>query len=283
MTKRYKRRTLQLIRIAYAAVLAAAIAVFTRFDLEFSDAVYTGETAFTKIFDVAGNFPALLIYTFLFAAAARLAKKKRFKGVFLALSGVFAALAVLKAASFSPNKWIYAVAAAPALPAALCFAFKHVKEETVRRLCCAFLITGIMVAVSALFVYPLKYFWGRARFYAVRAVPDRFPYSPWFRPQGPHFDWDGSSDTWLSFPSGHTMSACAFVAIPLCAYALNAKKRVTALCAVTTALVILCVLFSRVLSGMHYMTDTLFSLSICSAAFAFSIWVTNRMISPRDK
>jgi membrane-associated phospholipid phosphatase len=198
--------------------------------------------------------------------------------VFLALLGVFAALAVLRAFFLSPNKWLFAAAAAPAFPIALRFAFKYLKEETVRRLCYAFLITGIMIAASALFVYPLKFLWGRARFYAVRAIPDRFPYSPWFHPQGPRFDRNVPLDTWLSFPSGHTMSACAFVAVPLCALALDAKKRVTVPCAFLAAALILCVLFSRVLCGMHYMTDTLFSLSICSAAFVFSIRITDRMI-----
>ena len=309
----------------YAAALLGLIITFTFIDKPFSETVYSGGTAFNKIFDVLGNMSVFLIFTVLFgflsvyffyresatektientdefiknskpvipfpgedgcepdaagtgprAGPNKNHCRKRFLlAICLTASCVSAALAMMKAFSDMPGKMFISAAAALALPAACFFIAWKVHEkgpETLKRLCYALIISGIMIALSAIVVYSVKFFWGRARYFAV--IGDGLPYSPWYSPQGkPTMD-----DKWASFPSGHTMSACAFAALPLCAIALNANKWVKLLCGAGCFALILCTMLSRVFMGMHYMTDTLFSLLICSAALVAAIVITDKI------
>jgi len=109
----------------------------------------------------------------------------------------------------------------------------------------------LFVVVLWSIVHVLKIVMGRTRFLY---LDDTHVFTPWFVMNGISF-----SDNYNSFPSGHTASACTMLVIYSLYRKTWVKYTVCALIALTA--------LGRVMAGMHYCSDTLFSMFTASVLY----------------
>jgi membrane-associated phospholipid phosphatase len=122
--------------------------------------------------------------------------------------------------------------------------------------------TGLVpMAAGMALLFVLKLVWGRQRFCTMDMDKLALQFSPWYKPRGP-----GSGDTFRSFPSGHTMRAMfafwlAFFPafIKGCRPHLKAWTYGITACA---ALFALLTMFSRLILGMHFLSDVVMSAAL---------------------
>ena len=107
------------------------------------------------------------------------------------------------------------------------------------------------IVILWLIVHVLKIVMGRTRFLY---LDESHVFTPWFVMNGMSF-----SDNYNSFPSGHTASACTLLAVYRLTGRKNLKYMVCALIALTA--------LGRVMAGMHYCSDTLFSMFTASVLY----------------
>lgn len=128
----------------------------------------------------------------------------------------------------------------------------------------------VITAGSAFAVQVLKLLWGRPRFYALNLYDLAFV--PWYRIAG--FAW--RPDAFRSFPSGHTNGAAAvffLVFLPVLFPDRFRRKWIWwVICSGYTALVGL----TRIMAGMHYISDVMGGCFLYLLAFAAGAAVLER-------
>ncbi len=136
-----------------------------------------------------------------------------------------------------------------------------VPAYTERRL--RIVIAGILASVLSFgVVHLLKATWGRPRFYTIALFGIEF--TPWYKVQG--FALRG--DAFYSFPSAHAVSASAifFLTMLPMLFPSAAKKSIGIM--VGTILFTGFVCLSRIMAGMHYLSDVMAGTGIYLLTFA---------------
>ena len=131
-------------------------------------------------------------------------------------------------------------------------------NENTLRICQA----GALLAVlSVSLTTVLKVIWGRPRFCSLSE--DMHEFAEWYHIAGPAW----FEDMYKSFPSGHTTAASALLWIrylPGLDHRLQGKERILTAIAI---LWIICTALSRIMAGMHYITDTMAAFALCFTVY----------------
>lgn len=278
-----RKKTVLITAVAFLVLMAALITVFTFFDRQASTAMYSPGSAFGKIFEVFGYLPAIIVDSLLFACFYVLTGKKGVKILFhiliaVALAGgvytVFASFETENPPSYySAVKYSVMTVAGIGLSFLLVLGFKRIRLETIKKLTYIMLIGAIMATLSVMLVYLFKYVWGRTRFKDLGNSEAEY-FTMWFIPRGR----TGGE----SFPSAHAMSACSLILLPLAAWMFNMKKRTTVILTAAAALGIIAVALSRIVIGMHYFTDTLFSVLFSFGTLIVGIVITDKVYKKKN-
>jgi len=130
-------------------------------------------------------------------------------------------------------------------------------EETIRICQAGILLAAVSVSLTTI----LKLIWGRPRFWSLSA--DLHEFAEWYQIAGPAWYKDMNK----SFPSGHTTAASVILWIrylPKLDQRLQGKK---ILLTVLAILWIICTALSRIMAGMHYITDTMAGFAVCFTVY----------------
>ncbi|MBN2493312.1 MAG: dodecin domain-containing protein [Deltaproteobacteria bacterium] len=136
----------------------------------------------------------------------------------------------------------------------------------------AWAVLILSVGQAWLLTSSIKYFWGRVRF--VHLAADLAGYTPFYLPAG--------IGAGLSFPSGHVAMAFVSAPLPFFLYRRGSAAAFAAACA-AVALYGGGVAWGRIVSGSHYLTDTLFSAGLALLAAPLLLrWLTRRGAGSRE-
>ncbi len=144
-------------------------------------------------------------------------------------------------------------------------------DETKKKLMIFACVTLVMVVISQIIIYVLKFMVGRARYKAMNVLGDESLYTPWYIFNGKRVSEDPrlielgvQSNAYKSFPSGHTASSAAvyaFLCLPYIFDKFNNKKWKTILNVSTIAFTGY-IAISRIVVGAHFYSDVLFGGTI---------------------
>ncbi|WP_240842487.1 phosphatase PAP2 family protein [Acidaminobacter sp. JC074] len=254
-------------------VLIAFMAVFTFTDLSISQLLYKPGTLYGALFKVLGELPYFMVGLFstsylLITSSSenvlfRLLKKILLLFLLTRVSIHFAInirhymnlefsdfwlivlINVIIFLSFLVGLWIS----------------KRVAIETFTKLALCGLI---MCLASYILINLLKNTFGRMRF---REFKDMADYTRWYV-----INSSALNDGFKSFPSGHTSGASLILWFTLLPNALNLKVK-SYVCHLIAWIWILLTMFSRVVEGAHFVTDTTMSIIIIYITFMISTHV----------
>ena len=150
-------------------------------------------------------------------------------------------------------------------------AFKNCKQETIN----ALFKWAIVVIVSAIIangiVQGIKLFWGRMRYRAMNLIGDTSGFTPWYSINGKPALTDEqlllglTSDSFKSFPSGHTCAAASLFCLICLPSVLDKYSNKTSkiLCWTIPTVYTIIVALTRIMCGAHFFTDVLIGGSVC--------------------
>lgn len=287
--------------VLFIAIFATLLALASVFDLDVSkiltqdalkDGEYLASDTFGVAFEIFGSSPVYLIagvcVVILFWCVLRFLKLRPLREI---LAVILLASAVLAFWFFFHDMFNYisehagtedtyldgamtlvAVLSSFLATTAVVFAFRGVKDETLKKLVKFVIAFIIMAAVANLIIAIVKVPAGRMRFRAMNSSGDvNFEgFTAWYVMNGKRtptaeemamYGW--ASDAFKSFPSGHTCAAGMSYALIMLPNVLKTKKKwLRALCWIFPVAFTGVVAVSRIVVGAHYFSDVLFGGTI---------------------
>ena len=238
--------------LVLAGIFAAAMTVFTFFDLPLEKLLYTGSNAFGEMMKIAGILPTSLAGIF-FGLALVVTGPQAGRRCSSAIVGI-AALVLFTAFNLL---CIYQLNRKSMLPAAIgCCAWIAASVQVNRRITArgdgaglrkAAIIALCSITAAVLGQTAIKLLFNRPRFSALADPDSEFRY--WFY----HYPIQADS----SFPSGHaSQAALSFLLLYLQYFDARLRKKSWNIAFFVFALaVVLGTMLSRVMLGDHYLTD----------------------------
>ena len=153
----------------------------------------------------------------------------------------------------------------------MCFVFKSVKEETLKKLAKWVICFIIAAAIETILIELVKRPIGRMRYRTMNFFGDydHNGFTAWYVANGKRYgpdEWKYLADThdmYKSFPSGHTCAAGTTYCLFMLPFALGIKKKgIKALCWIFPIVYTGLVAVSRIIAGAHYFSDVLFGGTI---------------------
>ncbi|GHV83194.1 hypothetical protein AGMMS50212_05340 [Spirochaetia bacterium] len=252
-----------------ALVFLAFLGSATFLDLWIDKALFNPQSTFGAIFAVIGLLPQIGI---IFIAPAMvwavfIAKRKDIKPTGILILIFVSAVSVFRIYNdqddlpnvIKSNPWIIVLFFCALVFVVLPFAKKHPHEVLQ-----AGIIAVLVLFAGRLILDNVKMNWGRQRFFTMTDPDSQF--TRWFLPQG-----KAASDSFKSFPSGHSFSAMLSVwvsLIPVCIFGAGEKARKWSKIIVVLALLFgFTTMFSRLVLGMHFLSDVTCGAVISLACF----------------
>lgn len=256
--------------ILAAAVVAVALTIAAKFDMEASRFFYSENNVFSVIFACLGKAPAYLLlaasFSILYSYRNKESKFLSRFSAFVYLFAVFASFFLL-IYEMCENidtvvKIVLGLGIAPALSLLSVYLFSFIKKKDIKKLI-KFAVSTIITVVAVIIITLIfKAVWGRVRFYEIIAGQGEF--APWYV-----FQRGGGS----SMPSGHVaLGATVFCLTALCDCFENLKNKRYIFYIVCFAYVFLTAL-SRIAAGAHFISDTVVAAFISFAVFIGVNWV----------
>lgn len=251
-------------KLAGVIVFCVLLAVFTFLDLPVAKAMYHPDSLFGRFFEIVGTIPLPFVGVFSCVALIGTAEKRFCLGTII--SYVSGGLMLLYSAFYGvlciAHAWEatavpMAVATVVWFVASIIITKKIVKSGNGEALRKAAIIGVCASFVATIGVSVIKGFVSRPRFYALTDPDTQFTY--WFQIM-PSLENAG-------FPSGHSaQSALTFFTVFIPTF-LNVKneKQFTKTAMILSAVFTGCVMFSRMVLGMHYATDVLVGATLSIA------------------
>jgi len=296
------------IEIALASAIFVGLAIVAAlYDLAINQALYNPESLFGQFFARLGETPSYLaaptVGAILFHQNYG---ERKFFSFFPKL--LFAGL-VFAGWFFCLYAWVWGNFIDPELPYALVYqlvfsgfltvavllATSLVDKKAMKKLLLFALFVLIVAGVSNAIVQIMKAVWSRQRFRTmvdnemnaslIAAYGDKFAgFAPWYKPQSlfpspirdeayiaAHKAID--SDSFHSFPSGHTVAAAASYAIIILPIMYEKLKKYNTLFWLLPTLYTITVAISRIIMGAHYLSDVLFGGYIGLAIAALTRYI----------
>jgi membrane-associated phospholipid phosphatase len=266
--------------IVLAVFFAALLVIASFFDLQIDEYIYNPQSAFARFFAIVGMFPqdALLLLAPAMILAALFELRRTIKAAVTAAAGV--AVILVTAASLYYNLPGIAQGTGISLTivtAVVCFlilvfflaALPFAKKKPGELLITA-LIGFIAFNVGYLILQTLKTTWGRMRFYKMDDPAVQF--TKWYIPQG-----KSASDTFKSFPSGHSFSGMCAVWFALWYNFIDALKKYSPVILAAALLFGFSVMLSRMIYGRHFLSDVTVGAALSLASFALAKSLVTRV------
>lgn len=130
-------------------------------------------------------------------------------------------------------------------------------DETIRICQAGILLAACSVSLTTV----LKVIWGRPRFWSLSM--DMQEYARWYEISGPVW----FADMNKSFPSGHTTAASVILWIRYLPELDQRMKGKEIFLTVFALLWIVCTALSRIMAGMHYISDTMAGFAVCFTVY----------------
>lgn len=178
---------------------------------------------------------------------------------------------------FQPNLNLagFLLVAAAAIPVWILMRFiadhADVSTKEARNTC----IAGILLVISAMAATSiLKMIWGRPRFISLEDPLTDFV--PWYKFNG----FNASNDLHKSFPSGHTTAAATILWITMLPHLFPSLKGKEKRLWIIAIVWIAIAAFSRIMAGMHYISDTMGAFAV---ALGFFLYYRKRFFPGDDR
>lgn len=317
MQKISKRGWIEFAACLGAFIVLAVIAAIC--DLEINIALYNPQSLYGQFFARLGELPSYLaaptvgVILFHQDFGKNKTQKILLKCAFAALifAGWFYAIGVWFWENFISEEVDYAIVYklffCAVLTAGVILGTAKVDKKVMRKLLVLALFIAIAVAVSNLIVQIMKILWARQRFRTMvdneknAALIEAFVkpnggdlyrgFTPWYRPNAifrspVHTDEyirrykEIDSDTFKSFPSGHTVAAAGSFALIILPEMYKKLAKHRWMFWVFPAIYTVLVGISRIVMGAHYLSDTLFGGYIGFGIAALARWI---FVSKMDK
>ncbi|MDR3130038.1 MAG: phosphatase PAP2 family protein [Treponema sp.] len=272
--------------LSFLAVAAALLIIGTFFDLPIDERIYTPGSAIANFLAVFGMFPQYAVeflpQTMLFAILFEKRRSLKIK----VMIPVFAALLLITTAWVHDfTGYLKHQTGLPSvfLASMLCFfilvfalaALPFAKKKPNELFTVA--LTGLIAFNAGYAILQvIKTFWGRQRFFTMDNPAEQF--TKWFLPQG-----KAASDSFKSFPSGHSFAAMCAVWFAFWPRFIDCLKKYTRLILVLAILFGLAVMTSRLVLGRHFLSDVTAGASLSLASFALADYFTLRYFKPQKK
>jgi|GEM_PF-456280 len=263
------------------ALCAVLITLGSFYDYQITDALYS-KNWFAKLFTLVGNVPAMLIGVAFAACAFQYVDRSKRK----VLTAFIIVLWIIESGIASYFFWdtaqkevftgmsstlgyIFMGITPIFLIAGSFFLFRLAKtRETKTKLYYIFLILFFASFIANLVaIEGIRTFWGRPRYYTIDDIAVFF--TPWYIPQGYV---PGST----SFPSGHAASSTMALSGLLFLTQFNAKTWQKVLLIVLPVILIIGTCLSRMMLGMHFLSDVTFGFLFAASLLVASIFFTDR-------
>lgn len=248
-------------------ILVILMIVGTFYDYQIAVRLYNPDNRVAIFMEHATYVPMFyLVYFSLFMLGRHLhdspiIRKKRAYALLLVVYVMATLTFAIRVAPYADSTWRYVLVTVPPMTALAAFFAALVPVDEFRRytqLCLLYLIFFILMFPT---VHILKINFTRERFLFLETAAD---YTMWFMPQS-----GDAGFRFRSFPSGHTASGAHliwFIFIPYW-FERHRKYFYPTLIAITLWAVLAA--GSRLILGMHYLTDVTFSLLLSVLLFAF--------------
>ncbi len=241
-------------------LLFAGLAVGTFYDYQISSTLTQMEDSWARFMEIWAEPPSLLFVGFAFAALAVYVIRQKVKGhvylsVLCIIGGAISTYSTITRTVEYYSAEVYEMTLTKVLSGVgtviiLALFLKlasMIKDETLKKIKPA-LVTVVAVGLATLVIISsIKTVWGRERF---RAMEDISHFTRWYIPVGRALD-----DAHKSFPSGHTSNAVILYTLSFIFDRLGDKKKATA-AKVLAILWVALVMFSRMVCGAHFLSDT---------------------------
>jgi membrane-associated phospholipid phosphatase len=245
----------------------AAMIIATFVDLPLTRMLYNPDSQFGSFFKHFASFPGTLLGSMCFSVLTVTNPIKRnlrglnraFNGILMVIFGYTLFYVPLSSMGIHQVLW-----GLPGIAFVLFIAYMVAKLPLEKQIIMRkYAIVGaVTLAGSIVVINALKIVWGRPRYWTF--LGNEAAFRLWFIPQGFTL-----SDGLKSFPSGH----CGFAAVTLIYTMLpdvfafwKGKRKMLLLLSVAW---ILCTMFSRMILGEHFLSDTLVGVAITVGIFAY--------------
>lgn len=269
--------------LPFVLLWLCALGFATVYDLDISLAVADRNSVFGRIFEIAGEPPAILFASFNFSVlmAYRLRctelrlKDKLTAVLFFILSVGTAVYTFVRTCNYCID-WLddrgigfrldlvfYLLMLLAALITVTVFILSAMTmdEKRLHRIYSVAKSCAFAAAATFAIIWAFKLTWGRIRFRQMGG--DLTLFTPWYLPRG----FTGG----FSFPSGHTANATViFSVIHYFRFLPERLHRLKPLILTALGIWIVVVASSRVFAGAHYLSDVLFGMAITLAIVYFS-------------
>ncbi|MDR1742086.1 MAG: phosphatase PAP2 family protein [Synergistaceae bacterium] len=266
----------------FMGLAAVLLAVGTFFDLPIDEALYDPQSAFGNFFAAAGMVPLWTLLPFatgflwgtLYAQMSRLKWAWLAALVALALYGTYVLGWALK--GFVGSRHLYGVPwpalvvltlvlFAAAVPAGVYLSRRHPDEALVTA------VAGVVAIAGGRYILDhIKVIWGRQRFFTMTDPAVQF--TPWYQPAPVR----AASDSFMSFPSGHSLGAWSTLWLAMFPPLLDAKRAWTQAVAAAAAVFAAALMVSRMVLGMHFLSDVTVGAVIFVSLLALTDWLMER-------
>ncbi|MFI3229338.1 MAG: phosphatase PAP2 family protein [Bacillota bacterium] len=290
MQKLSKKAWLEIGIVSGIFVVLMIIAAFA--DLAINKALYYPDSLFGQFFDKLGELPTYLAAPI---AGAILYNQEYVKGSKMAIffksvaavctfAGFLFAIKHWFWGNFISDEvtyeWVFSIFFSLLLTFSIIAGMAGINKDVMKKLLIFAIFLIIIMAVTTILIQILKYVWARQRFRTMTTENEDFAellaiygsnfegFTPWYLPQS-IFKLDLHTEEYVaafnliddgsfkSFPSGHTAAASAMFAmilLPDIFDNLNTKKYKWIFWTIP-AIYTICVGFSRILMGAHYLSD----------------------------
>lgn len=254
--------------IGLGAVVAILLAVGAFADLQISHQLYNMDSAFGKLFEAIGEFPASLTGSFCAMIMAVVLKKRNgnkwnFKSAgSLILSILFAIMAGFLVVGYLNGPKIVAVVLSAAIIVGEYLAAKSISEHHSEEAYKAAVFGLQLFLIVMLLFNLLKLGWGRERYRHMIAAGSFAGFTPWYLPQGL-----ASGNEFMSFPSGHSANASIIMWITLLPTFVPKLKDKEMLLKIVACIWIGMVMLSRVIMGAHFLSDVTAGMGVSLLTF----------------
>ena len=243
-------------KLVGAITFSVLLVIFTFLDLPVAKAVYNPESLFGRFFEIVGTIPLPFVGVFSCVALIGTAEKR------VCISTIISYIVGVMMLLYSAFYGVLCIAhawEATTIPMAVAIAIwfvisliltKKIMENGNRATLRKVAIIGVCASFGATIgVSIIKGFVSRPRFYTLTDPDTQFTY--WFQIR-PSLENAG-------FPSGHSaQSALTFFTVLIPTFtSVKDNKQFTKSAIILSALFTGCVMFSRMVLGMHYATDVL--------------------------
>ncbi len=290
MQKLSKKTWIEIGIVSGIFVALMTIAAFA--DLAINKALYYPDSLFGQFFDRLGELPTYLaapiagaiLYNQDYEKGSKTKIIYRSLGATIAFAGFLFAIKHWFWDNFISDEvayeWVFSIFFSLLLTFSIIAGMSGINKDVMNKLLIFAVVLIILMAVTTILIQILKYVWARQRFRTMTTENEAFTellavygsnfegFTPWYLPQS-IFQLDLHTDEYMeafkliddgafkSFPSGHTAAASALfsmILLPDIFETLNTKKYKWIFWTVP-AVYTVCVGFSRILMGAHYLSD----------------------------